>query len=94
MRPSRVGTTLCANTPAWRAHEDEKSPLPYTGRTAAELDRGEMPQPEKAGDARERERERDASATLTRPITDPPRAQRLSTALFPDENTLTTTLSQ
>jgi hypothetical protein len=43
---------------------------------------------------RERERERDASATLTRPITDPPEAHGLSTALFPKETTRKTTPSQ
>ncbi len=42
---------------------------------------------------RERERERDASATLTRPITDAPAAHGLSTALIPNENTRSTTLS-
>ena len=45
------------------------------------------------GSTRERERERDASATLTRPITDPSRAQRPSTALIPKECTRNTTLS-
>jgi hypothetical protein len=49
---------------------------------------------EKAGGARERERERDASASLTRPIKDPPRTHRLSTALFPNRTTRTTAPSQ
>ena len=87
MRPSRVGTTPCANTPHRHAHKNEKKPLPYTGRPAATLHRDEMRQAEKAGDARERERERDASATLTRPITDTSLAHGPSTALFPKENT-------
>src|SRR6202035_4999642 len=43
---------------------------------------------------RERERERDASATLTRPITDPPLTHGLSSTLFPKETTRKTTPSQ
>jgi hypothetical protein len=50
--------------------------------------------PALAGSTRERERERDASATLTRPITDPSQTQRLSSTLFPKENTRKTTLSR
>jgi hypothetical protein len=94
MRPSRVGTTICANTRKKRAHKDEKAPLPKTGRTPAELHSSEERQAEKAGSTRERERERDASATLTRPIKDPPSAHRHPDTSFPKENTRTTTLSQ
>ncbi len=65
-------------------------------RKAASLHRGEERYAEKDDSARERERERerDVSATLTRPITDVPTAHGLSTTLFPNELTRTTTPSQ
>jgi hypothetical protein len=85
-RPSRA---LCptSRVPATRRGELRSPALPLPPS-------GEPGRPARAGrkglsglSQRERERERDASATLTRPITDPSKAQRPSTALIPNECT-------
>ncbi len=88
----RLAGASCAHA---HAREERVMPPPPSGwrrRTKRPAGRG-LRQDRRAGQ-RERERERDASATLTRPIKDPPRAQRLSTALFPKKTTRTTSPSQ
>jgi hypothetical protein len=95
VRPFRVGTTD-ARTHAYALRE-KTNPSPHPLRGGAAARRGPLgaayARKAEAARERERERERDASATLTRPIKDPPVAHKLSTALFPNENTRTTTLS-